>query len=59
MNITSPPNTLTRIPFFHAIHTHNDDQREELIESQTDGKGSLGCFAFTEKAAGVMSGAGE
>ena len=35
----------------------NDEQREELIESQNDGTGTLGCFAFTEKAAGVMSGA--
>ena len=32
-----------------------DEQREKLIASQAGG--ALGCFAFTEKAAGVMSGA--
>jgi alkylation response protein AidB-like acyl-CoA dehydrogenase len=34
----------------------NDNQREELLKSQTGG--SLGCFAFTEVGAGVLSGAG-
>lgn len=32
-----------------------DEQRAELCVAQSEGK--LGCFAFTEKAAGVMSGA--
>jgi len=32
-----------------------DEQRQKLIDSQSSG--ALGCFAFTEKAAGVMSGA--
>ena len=33
-----------------------DEQRAQLVASQA--KGALGCFAFTEKGAGVMSGAG-
>lgn len=33
-----------------------DEQRQMLVESQT--RGVLGCFAFTEKGAGVLSGAG-
>ena len=34
----------------------SDEQREELFRSQKDG--ILGCFAFTEIGAGVLSGAG-
>jgi len=34
----------------------SDDQRQELFDSQKNGE--LGCFAFTEKGAGVLSGAG-
>jgi alkylation response protein AidB-like acyl-CoA dehydrogenase len=34
----------------------SDEQREELFRSQKDGV--LGCFAFTEVGAGVLSGAG-
>jgi len=34
----------------------SDAQRQQLVESQGDGV--LGCFAFTEKGAGVLSGAG-
>ena len=33
----------------------SDEQRAALVASQ--GKGTLGCFAFTEKGAGVLSGA--
>jgi acyl-CoA oxidase len=33
----------------------SNEQREELFSTQKDGE--LGCFAFTEKGAGVMSGA--
>lgn len=33
----------------------SDQQREELYQTQSSGE--LGCFAFTEKAAGVLSGA--
>jgi acyl-CoA oxidase len=34
----------------------SDEQRAELIRTQKEG--DLGCFAFTEKGAGVLSGAG-
>jgi alkylation response protein AidB-like acyl-CoA dehydrogenase len=34
----------------------SDEQRQELFDSQKEGQ--LGCFAFTEKGAGVLSGAG-
>ena len=33
----------------------SDDQRAELFKTQSDG--TLGCFAFTERGAGVLSGA--
>ena len=34
----------------------NNEQRQQLVASQNDG--ALGCFAFTEKGTGVLSGAG-